>query len=73
MSVIVDPGIFKAYDVRGIYPEQLDEQLAYQIGRAFALVLADFKRGGTGSGAVTSSDSACPSVASLNVNDVLAT
>jgi phosphomannomutase len=47
----IDPGIFKAYDVRGIYPEQLDEQLAYQIGRAFALVLADFKRGGTGSGA----------------------
>jgi phosphomannomutase len=47
----IDPGIFKAYDVRGIYPEQVDEQLAYQVGRAFALVLADFKRGGTGSGA----------------------
>lgn len=27
--------IFKAYDIRGIYPEQLNEQLAYNIGRAF--------------------------------------
>jgi phosphomannomutase len=42
----VDPGIFKAYDVRGIYPDQLDEQLAYKVGRAFARVLAGFKNGG---------------------------
>jgi phosphomannomutase len=41
----VDPGIFKAYDVRGIYPDQLDEQLAYRVGRAFARVLAGFKNG----------------------------
>ncbi len=27
--------IFKAYDVRGIYPEQLNEKIAYKIGRAF--------------------------------------
>jgi len=27
--------IFKAYDVRGIYPEQLNEDIAYKIGRAF--------------------------------------
>jgi phosphomannomutase len=39
----VDPGIFKAYDVRGIYPDQLDEGLAYRVGRAFARVLAAFK------------------------------
>ena len=31
----VNPGIFKAYDVRGIYPTDLDEQAAYLIGRAF--------------------------------------
>lgn len=31
--------VFKAYDVRGIYPTELDEQLAYRIGRAFALYL----------------------------------
>jgi phosphomannomutase len=28
-------GIFKAYDIRGIYPDQLDEQLAEKIGRAY--------------------------------------
>ncbi|HYY78183.1 MAG TPA: phosphomannomutase/phosphoglucomutase [Actinomycetes bacterium] len=27
--------VFKAYDVRGTYPDQLDEQLALRIGRAF--------------------------------------
>jgi phosphomannomutase len=27
--------VFKAYDVRGLYPEQLDEDLARRIGRAF--------------------------------------
>ena len=31
----VNPGIFKAYDIRGIYPTDLDEQAAYFIGRAF--------------------------------------
>ena len=33
-------GIFKAYDVRGIYPDQLDEDMAYKIGLAFQHVLA---------------------------------
>lgn len=28
--------IFKAYDIRGIYPDQLDEGVTYLIGRAFA-------------------------------------
>jgi phosphomannomutase len=36
----VDPGIFKAYDVRGLYPGQIDEEVAYCVGRAFARVLA---------------------------------
>ena len=31
----MDPSIFKAYDVRGIYPGELNEEIAYQIGRAF--------------------------------------
>jgi phosphomannomutase len=39
----VDTSIFKAYDVRGTYPEQMDEQLAYRIGRAFARVLSDLQ------------------------------
>ncbi len=37
----VDPGIFKAYDVRGIHGEQIDAGVAYAIGRAFARVLSD--------------------------------
>ena len=28
--------IFKAYDVRGTVPEQIDEDLAHATGRAFA-------------------------------------
>jgi phosphomannomutase len=36
----VDPGIFKAYDVRGLYPQQLDEDVAYRVARAFARVIA---------------------------------
>src|SRR5439155_20629101 len=29
-----------AYDVRGLYPDQLDEDVAYRVARAFARVLA---------------------------------
>lgn len=36
----MNPGIFKAYDMRGIYPTDLDEHDAYDIGRAF---IAHFK------------------------------
>jgi phosphomannomutase len=32
---MLDPKIFKAYDVRGLYPTQLDEAGAYAIGRAY--------------------------------------
>ncbi len=32
----VDPKIFKSYDIRGIYPSELNEDAAYQIGRAYA-------------------------------------
>ena len=35
----IDPSIFKAYDIRGIYPSQLDEETAYQVGRAFSQIL----------------------------------
>jgi phosphomannomutase len=36
----LDPGIFKAYDIRGLYGEQLDGDTAELIGRAFARVLS---------------------------------
>ena len=32
---MLDPAVFKAYDVRGIYPTDLDEDGAYAIGRAY--------------------------------------
>jgi phosphomannomutase len=35
----VNPSIFKAYDIRGIYPTDLNEDIAYAIGRAFATFL----------------------------------
>ena len=35
----VNPGIFKAYDIRGIYPTELNEEAAYLIGRAFVTFL----------------------------------
>ena len=32
----LDPKVFKAYDVRGLYPSQLDEAGAYAVGRGYA-------------------------------------
>jgi len=32
---VLDPKVFKAYDVRGIYPGELDEEGGYAVGRAF--------------------------------------
>jgi len=32
---VLDPKVFKAYDIRGIYPSELDEEGAYGIGRAY--------------------------------------
>jgi phosphomannomutase len=40
-AVRIDPGIFKAYDIRGLYPDQIDDEVAYRVGRAFARVLAE--------------------------------
>jgi phosphomannomutase len=39
----IDPGIFKAYDVRGIAGEQIDEDVAYRIGRAFPRVISQLQ------------------------------
>ncbi len=32
---VLDGSVFKAYDVRGVYPDELDEEGAYAIGRAY--------------------------------------
>ncbi len=41
--------IFKAYDIRGIYGEVLDEELAFQTGRAFVRFLESKAKGGRNS------------------------
>ena len=35
----IKPAIFKAYDIRGLYPSEIDEQVARQIGRGFVAYL----------------------------------
>jgi phosphomannomutase len=38
--ILAPEGIFKAYDIRGLYGSEMDETTAHAIGRAFARVLA---------------------------------
>jgi phosphomannomutase len=35
IRAVLDPKVFKAYDIRGIYPDELDEEGAYAVGRAY--------------------------------------
>jgi len=35
----VDSTIFKAYDIRGVYPDPLNEEVAYAVGRSFVALL----------------------------------
>ncbi|OGD30663.1 hypothetical protein A2W60_03135 [Candidatus Azambacteria bacterium RIFCSPHIGHO2_02_46_12] len=35
----INPSIFKAYDVRGVYPGEINEETVYLVGRAFAVWL----------------------------------
>jgi phosphomannomutase len=41
--VELNPGIFKAYDIRGIHGQEMDEGTAHDIGRAFVRVLAGLR------------------------------
>jgi phosphomannomutase len=43
MPRTVPSEIFKAYDIRGLYGEQIDGEVAEQVGRAFTHVLADLR------------------------------
>src|SRR5579872_3380336 len=43
MSVAPKPEIFKAYDIRGVYGEDIDTGIAYEIGRAYAQVIAELE------------------------------
>jgi phosphomannomutase len=35
LPAVLAPTVFKAYDIRGLYPEELDEAGAYAVGRAY--------------------------------------
>lgn len=39
MSSPINPDVFKAYDVRGLYPQEVNEELYRQLGRAFVAFL----------------------------------
>ncbi|HLC95184.1 MAG TPA: phosphomannomutase/phosphoglucomutase, partial [Patescibacteria group bacterium] len=52
----MNPNIFKSYDIRGIYPDEINEADAYAIGRAVVEHLAP-KRLGIGRDIRTSSPS----------------
>jgi phosphomannomutase len=38
-TVNVNPNVFKAYDVRGLYPSEITEELFHKLGRAFVAYL----------------------------------
>ncbi|MDQ2662600.1 MAG: phosphomannomutase/phosphoglucomutase [Candidatus Eremiobacteraeota bacterium] len=39
MQTTFNPSTFKSYDIRGVYPTELNDDVAYQIGRAFVPLL----------------------------------
>ena len=41
----INPSIFKAYDIRGIYPSELNEEVIYKIGRAYAVLIQKENKG----------------------------
>ncbi len=43
MSAVLPAGIFKAYDVRGLYGSEMDGETSYLVGRGFARVLAELR------------------------------
>ena len=40
MGISIDPTIFKAYDIRGVYPHEVNEEAARAIGRRFVAYLS---------------------------------
>jgi phosphomannomutase len=48
MAHVGNPGIFKAYDIRGVYGEDIDATTARDIGRSFARVIGELAGKPTG-------------------------
>jgi phosphomannomutase len=62
----INSGIFKAYDIRGLYPTEIDETVARQIGRGFATYLRASRIGVSRDMRVSS-----PAIASAFIEGVL--
>ena len=41
MNNEIDTSIFRAYDIRGVYPKEINEQMAYTIGRSYGSYLQE--------------------------------
>ena len=52
----MDPTIFKSYDVRGVYPSSLSDDLAYGIGRCFVPLLGPQRSGNARTNVVVGRD-----------------
>ncbi|MGA8097803.1 MAG: hypothetical protein WB810_03985 [Candidatus Cybelea sp.] len=65
MQGLVDPTIFKSYDVRGVYPSELNDDIAYAIGRCFVPLLDVERRGGIARNSVVVARDMRPSGESL--------
>jgi phosphomannomutase/phosphoglucomutase len=39
----INPNIFRAYDIRGIYPQEINEEVVYKIGLAFSNLFKNIK------------------------------
>lgn len=50
----INEGVFKAYDIRGIYPTEIDEDFAYKLGRGFSAFVLE--KNPTANSVVLSSD-----------------
>jgi phosphomannomutase len=50
----INEGVFKAYDLRGIYPSEIDEDFAYKLGKAYATFVLE--KNSLASSVVLSSD-----------------
>ena len=38
LAINLDTSIFKSYDIRGVYPTEVNAELAYRVGRVFAVM-----------------------------------
>src|SRR3990172_3269261 len=45
MDMAIDPGVFRAYDIRGKYPAGINAELAEALGKAFGSYVAEHEGG----------------------------